>query len=82
MAHARVISHPNEDLEAPDLEYRWRFDLKNVRIYLDKPVKVDLGVRSRLDRFRGRDPNHWAWFVQATRRLTVNDFKLLTRGHS
>lgn len=78
VAHAQVSSHLNEDPRAPDFEYRWRFDLENVCVYLDDPLKLDQHVRKKLKPFRGRDSNKWAWFVQSTRRLVREDFELLT----
>lgn len=91
VAHAEVASKPEKNSH-PELskkyrwlskEYRWLFELKNTQLYLNKPVVIDAATRNRLDAFRGRDPNKsWAWFVQATRKITEHDFDILTRQQS
>jgi len=46
----------------------------------ENPVVIDAALRSKLDAFKKSDPNKaWAWFVQATRKITEHDFKILTR---
>jgi hypothetical protein len=48
---------------------------------LENPVVIDVALRSKLDAFKNRELNKaWAWFVQATRKITENDFKVLTGG--
>ncbi len=62
----------------PEL-YPWTFHLDEVNLYLNDPIIIDAPLRNRLDSFKGRDPNKsWAWFVQATRKITRHDFELLT----
>ena len=59
--------------------YPWAFRVKDVRFFLDRPIVVDLVLRRGLDAFKESDPEAaWGWFVQATRRITVHDFGLLT----
>jgi hypothetical protein len=60
--------------------YPWVFDLESVTLLLDKPVIIDADLRSRLEVFQKREnPNApWAWFVQATRKVTQKDFDQLT----
>ena len=83
IAHARVTSvparTPHPKLRHPEL-YPWTFQLDSVRLYPEAPVVLDAAMRSQLDPFQGRDPNQvWAWFVQATRRISQHDFELLVR---
>jgi hypothetical protein len=83
VAHARVTSRPEElvhpAVRHPD-RYRWVFHLDNPHLYLDAPVVIDTGLRERLEAFEGRDPTKpWAWFVQATNKISEHDFDTLTR---
>jgi hypothetical protein len=58
--------------------FPWAFGVKDVRYFFDKPVVIDAALRSRLDAFRGRDPNKaWAWLVQGTKVVTAHDFRVL-----
>lgn len=84
VAHAKVGSVPQKHLH-PKVrhsdKYPWVFKVEDVELYLDEPIPVDAEMRSHLDAFKGRDPNKaWAWFVQATSRLTEQDFHALTQG--
>jgi hypothetical protein len=83
IAHAKIISRPenkpHHSLRHPD-KYPWTFQLDNAVLYPDAPVVISAEARSSLDAFRGRDPNKpWAWFVQATHKLTEHDFSVLVR---
>ena len=83
VAHARVASLPEKRshpaIQDPD-NYPWVFDLSEVSLYTKNPVVIDAPLRSQLDKFKGRDADkNWAWFVQATRRVTQHDFRVLTR---
>lgn len=83
VAHAEVASapeyKPHPRVRHPD-KYPWVFRVKNVHLYSDKPVIIDTTLRSQLDAFQGKNPNQgWAWFVQATRRVSKQDFELLTK---
>lgn len=84
VAHARVKTYPEKKFHPKVREpekYPWVFSLHEVKLYLDKPVVINSDLRNQLDAFQGRDPSKsWAWFVQATRRITEHDFKLLTRA--
>lgn len=61
----------------PD-RFPWSFKVKDVRYFFDKPIVIDAAMRQRLDAFKGRDAGKgWAWFVQATRVLTQDDFERL-----
>ena len=83
VAHARVSAAPENK---PDQrvrhtqDYPYTFPVQDQRFYPENPVVVDATVRQQLDAFRGRDPDKsWAWFVQATRKITEHDFGVLTR---
>jgi hypothetical protein len=83
IAHAQVASKP-ENNPYPFIrhqeKYPWTFRLNNPALYLNKPVAINADMRNRLDAFRERDPNNsWAWFVQATHKLTEHDFNALVR---
>ena len=84
IAHGKVASVPKKKrhkvVRNPD-RYPWVFRLENVSLYTNKPIVIDATLRTRLNSFQGRDPNKsWAWFVQATRKITEHDFHILARG--
>jgi hypothetical protein len=83
VAHAMVASRPEK---RPDARVRqgerfpWTFCLEKVVLYTTDPVIVDGDMRGQLDAFKDHDLRQsWAWFVQATHRLSEHDFRLLTR---
>lgn len=83
VGHATVASvpakqqHPN--VRHPE-RYPWVFHLKNAALYLDNPVILHPDLRIKLDAFSGKDPRKgWSWLVQATRRISMHDYDLLTR---
>jgi hypothetical protein len=81
-AHAQVASYP-EDGPHPAVRqperYPWVFDLRSPKLYLDNPTVIDAELRAKLDAFKDKDPSaNWAWFVQATRRISRHDFMVLT----
>jgi hypothetical protein len=83
VAHAKVVTKPEKKthrkVSHPEI-YPWIFALENPHLYLNEPVVIDVAVRNQLDAFRDRDPNKsWAWFVQATRRISQHDFEILMR---
>lgn len=83
VADARVTSRPQnaphraiQDSE----KYPWTFRLDDAHLYIDNPIVIDEAMRGQLEAFRHRNPKSpWAWFVQATCRLTQHDFEWLTR---
>ena len=84
VAHAQSDSLP-ERKEHPKVHhserYPWIFHVKEAYLYLENPIVIDATLRSQLDAFKNRELNKsWAWFVQATRRITEHDFKVLTGG--
>jgi hypothetical protein len=84
VAHAQIASRP-ERKEHPKVchseRYPWVFRVKDVHLYLENPIIIDAALRGQLDAFKESDPNKaWAWFVQATRKTTESDFKVLTGG--
>ncbi len=83
VAHA-TLSSPPKKKPRPDgstsEDYPWICSLKDVNLYLNKPVAIDAKLRPQLDAFKLRNPGQaWAWFVQATHKITSHDFELLTR---
>lgn len=83
IAHAKVMSRP-EKKPHPKVQhkdkYPWTFRVGEAKLYLNDPVIIDAEVRANLEVFRNRDLNKsWGWFVQATRRIGLNDFNILTR---
>ena len=83
VAHARVATAPENKPSPHVLEperYSYSFKVENAVTYCDRPVVLDPTVRRQLSAFSNRDPDKpWAWFVQATRRISKADFELLTR---
>ena len=83
VGHATVASAPEykPHPKVRDSEkYPWVFRLEKTHLYLDEPTVVDADLRAQLEAFQDRDPNSpWAWFVQATRKVTRHDFGILTR---
>jgi hypothetical protein len=83
IAHAKVMSRPEKKphprVSHPD-KYPWTFRVGEATLYLDDPVIIDAEVRAKLQAFQDRDlDKSWGWFVQATRRISANDFDILTR---
>jgi hypothetical protein len=83
IGHAQIASYP-EEAPHPAVRrserYPWVFDLKSPTLYLDNPTVVDADLRAKLDAFEDKDPgDQWAWFVQATRRISRHDFLVLTQ---
>ncbi|MHA1278520.1 MAG: hypothetical protein ACTSQ8_15110 [Candidatus Helarchaeota archaeon] len=61
-------------------KYPWTFRVGKGVLYLHDPVVIDADLRNCLEAFRDRDPNKpWAWFVQATRKVSAHDFNVLTK---
>lgn len=84
VAYATVASVPargsHPAVRNPE-RYPWLFQLREVHVDLQHPVVVDATLRAELDAFKGKDPNRpWAWFVQATRHVSADDFRRLTRA--
>ncbi len=83
VAEAKVATAPEKrkvKFVRDQARFPWAFRVSNVQYFFDKPTVIDADLRSRLDAFRGKDPNRaWAWFVQATRILTPHDFDILVR---
>jgi hypothetical protein len=83
IAHAKIASTPEkkpDDRVVHPQDYPYTVRIQDAKLYGDEPVFVDASVRQGLDAFKGRDPDRpWAWFVQATRKITEHDFRTLTR---
>ncbi|UIE36003.1 HNH endonuclease domain-containing protein [Leptodesmis sichuanensis] len=87
VAHAKVSSRPDRRKIHPRVrhsdKYPWVFTVEDAVLYLDQPIPVDESLRSQLEAFEGRDPSSpWAWFVQATRKVSQQDFQRLTKGEN
>lgn len=84
VAHATINSSARKEIRKeirnPE-SYPWIFKLKNPKMYLENPVIIDKTLRSQLNAFEGKDLNkRWAWFVQSTKKITEQDYGLLTRN--
>jgi len=84
IAHACVATtpelKPHPKVAHPD-DFPWVFSVVNPTLYLHEPVVVNADLRAKLDAFQGKNLNNsWAWFVQATHRVSEYDFKLLTNA--
>jgi hypothetical protein len=82
VATARVASAPERRdvprVHSPE-KYPWAFQVDEVRYLFEAPIVIDAAMRAELDAFRGRDTTApWAWFVQATRKISQHDFGRLT----
>lgn len=88
VAKATVASAPEKTtlpfpfpLNNPE-NFPWVFQIHSVEYFFDEPVEIDEALRGKLERFRGKDPtDKWAWFVQCTRSISEQDFKLLSARH-
>jgi hypothetical protein len=83
VAHARLKTpperKPDKRVKEPE-NYPWLITFDEVKLYIDNPVVIDSGLRSKLDAFSDKSlDTPWAWFVQSTHKLSENDFSLLTR---
>jgi len=86
VAQAEVSTRPVEE-DNPFIQdsnrYPWVFQIKDSQLFLDNPIIIDAQLRSKLDAFSGRDPNRpWAWFVQATRKISKHDYQILTNHNT
>lgn len=85
VAHATIASEPerkpHKAVRHSDT-YPWVFTLREVHLYTDNPVVIDATLRAQLEAFKGKDPNaaYWGILVQANRKLTEHDYRLLTRS--
>jgi len=84
VGHGKVDSVPERVIDADLFETNkpmWSFRLAEVKLYLSEPVVIDRDRRRELDAYRGRPiDENWGWFVQATRKITEHDFRVLTRS--
>ena len=82
VAHAKVASraeHRSNPKVRDPAKHPWLFKVTEPKLYLEDPVAIDAELRGQLDAFKGRDLGKgWAWFVQATRKVSRVDFEHLT----
>ena len=84
VAHATLASAPQKKPRpdgTTDEDFPWVCLLKDAILYLDQPVSIDAKLRLELNAFQGKNPDQsWAWFVQATHKITSHDFDKVTRA--
>jgi len=84
IGHAKVLSRPEKKPHSKVLDpekYPWTFRVGEIKLYLDNPNKIDAEMRGKLDAFRGKPlQKAWGWFLYSTRKISENDFKLITRS--
>lgn len=89
VAHAQVKSSPmkmkHPKVKNPDL-YPWIFDLNEITIYLDNPIKLTKSLREKLDYFQKENPidtknavKNWGVFVMNNKEISKHDFMMITR---
>jgi hypothetical protein len=79
VADATLSSAPQNKQGPEGSAFPWVCSLKETVLYLDTPVAIDAKLRQQLDAFKGRNPEQsWAWFVQATHKVSLRDYALLT----
>lgn len=82
-AYATVASSPikrfHNAIKDPE-KYPWIFSLKDAKINSENPIVINASIRAKLDAFKDKDPTTtiWSWFVVCTRKISENDFKILT----
>lgn len=70
---------PHPKVHPPE-RYPYTFDVENVKLFLEKPVVINSDLRSKLDAFKGLDPQRpWGFFVVSSHRITKHDFMIITR---
>lgn len=84
IAHAQIASlpekKPHPKVRDPE-KYPWTFQVKAAQMYGENPLVIDADIRGKLEAFKKypSTSSPWAWFVQATRRVSEHDFLILTR---
>ena len=83
VAHGQVASNPtyqkHPKVRDPE-KYPWVFNLVNIVVYPESPVRLDENLRRDLDALKNRDTkSRWGWFVQSNRRVSETDFNKLIR---
>jgi hypothetical protein len=83
-AHARIGAPPklgNHPEISDTRQFPWVMSLEHPSIYVQNPIPLDEGLRSKLDAFHGKSvKGYWSWIVQSAHRLTKMDFLLVTGG--
>lgn len=80
VASAKVKTMPERKPIVISEKYPWVFEVESPSLFLDKPVIIDADLRARLDAFQNRAGDaSWAWFVQATHKVSKHDFEQLTQ---
>ncbi|MCW4051082.1 MAG: EVE domain-containing protein [Candidatus Bathyarchaeota archaeon] len=89
VAHATAKTQPR-NMKHPQVKdqvlYPWVFELEEISVYIDNPVKITKPIRKKLDYFQ--KPNlidtrtaikNWGVFVMNNKEITKHDFDLITR---
>ncbi|MBU1067139.1 EVE domain-containing protein [Patescibacteria group bacterium] len=86
IGHAKVVSRPEKNphpMVNESEKYPWTFRVDEATLYFDKPIKIDVEMRKKLDAFKNKEPGkYWGLFLIATRKISEHDFKLLTHQGS
>ena len=80
--NAKVTSSP-KDKQHHTFRHKEKYDhlfgLDNVKLYLDKEIVIDVGLRFQSEAFAGKDPvKNLGWFIQSTHKITKKDLLSLT----
>lgn len=89
VAHAKVKTHPKK-MKHPQVKdqvlYPWVFELNEISVYMDKPIRITKPIREKLDYFQKQDPidtknaiRNWGVFVMNNKEITQHDFEIITR---
>lgn len=86
VGHATLSTEPSREVQTtvpiPE-QYPWKMLLKDVSLWIEDPMPIDLGVRRKMDAFRGYEADaSWGWLLKMTRRITRHDFDVLVRKES
>jgi hypothetical protein len=76
VAHARLAFNPKFEPELSPL-FPVILHLGDVKMYLQRPTKMNDVTRKGLDAFRSRTQRDWGWFVTTTHRISRHDFEFL-----
>jgi hypothetical protein len=80
--YPRAKAYPSSSFPHPGLWLAlegYAFPIRG-RSQFPQLLRLAPDLRGKLEAFKERDINSaWSWYVQTTRKVTPNDFKLLTR---
>lgn len=83
IGHAKVMSIPEKKPHLKVLyseKYPWTFKVDEAKLYLDNPKIIDAEMRKKLSAFKDKPlQQNWGWFLYSARKISEEDFKILTR---